>query len=165
QKVRKIPGVQTVFGTVGTSGFGNRPLPNQGQASVRLATGGAAKGRERATADVMRVARKELSGLPGGNVSVSQFDLVARLLTGGDNIELRIFGHDPATLVRLGQQVLDEIRTVPGLSNPDLSWQVSTPELRVMVDRQKAASLGLSFADIANTINTATGGAVPTYYE
>jgi len=59
----------------------------------------------------VREARKELGGIPGANVSVSQFDLVARLLTGGDNIELRIFGHDPATLVRLGRQVLDEIRT------------------------------------------------------
>jgi hydrophobic/amphiphilic exporter-1 (mainly G- bacteria), HAE1 family len=165
QKLNKVAGVDTVFATIGSSGFSNRPMPHQAQMSVRLVMGEAAGGRERATADVMRDARKELGGIPGANVIISQFDLVARLLTGGDNIELRIFGNDAPTLIRLGRQVLDEIRTVPGFSNGDLSWQNSTPELRVVVDRQKAASLGLSFADIANTIGAATGGDVATYYE
>jgi HAE1 family hydrophobic/amphiphilic exporter-1 len=165
QKLREIPGVQTVFATVGTGGWGNRPQPNEGQATVRVATGEAARGKERATEDVMADARRAIGSIPGGTVNINQFDLVARLLTGGDNIQLRIYGHDPDTLVRIGNQVLDEIRDVPGLGNPDLSWQLGTPELRVVVDRQKAASLGLSFSDIANTINTATGGTVATYYE
>jgi HAE1 family hydrophobic/amphiphilic exporter-1 len=164
-KMREIPGVQTVFATIGSSGFDNRPMPNQGQSTVRMAVGETADGKEYPTADAMREARKRLGGVPGANVTISQFDLVSRLITGGDDLELRIFGNDPRTLVRLGRETLDQIRTVPGLSNPDLSWQTTTPELRVVVDRQKAASLGLSFADIANTINTATGGSVATYYE
>ena len=46
-------------------------------------------------------------------------------------------------------------RDVPGLTNADLNWQPSTPEMRVKIDRQKAASLGLSFSEIADTVNTA----------
>jgi HAE1 family hydrophobic/amphiphilic exporter-1 len=61
--------------------------------------------------------------------------------------------------------VMERIRTVPGLGNLDVSWQPGTPELRVVVDRAKAASFGLSFADIASTVETATGGSIPTYYE
>jgi hypothetical protein len=59
------------------------------QTTVRLKSGEG----ERASTDVMGEARKALGSIPG-EVRVSQFDLVSRLLTGGDNIELKIFGRD-----------------------------------------------------------------------
>jgi hydrophobic/amphiphilic exporter-1 (mainly G- bacteria), HAE1 family len=160
QRLRGIRGVQTVFATVGTSGFGNRTQPNQAQLTVRMASGEG----ERPTADAMRDGRRQVGSLPG-EVRISQFDLVSRLLTGGDNLELQIYGRDTAALARIARDVMERIRPIPGLSNLDVSWQPGTPELRVVVDRAKAASLGLSFADIADTVETATDGAIPTYYE
>jgi HAE1 family hydrophobic/amphiphilic exporter-1 len=160
RQVREIPGVQTVFTQVGTSGWGNRSLPNQGQMSVRLA----GREKERPSEAVMADARQKLAAAPG-EVRVSQFDLIARLLSGGDNIELQIFGRDTNELVRLARDVMERIRTIPGLGNLDISWQPGTPELMVVVDRAKAAQFGLSFSDIAGTVEAATGGAIPTYYE
>jgi HAE1 family hydrophobic/amphiphilic exporter-1 len=128
--------------------------------SIRLASGPG----ERPTDDVMRDARKKLGGVPG-ETRVSQFDLVSRLLSGGDNIELQIYGRDTSELVRLARDVMEEVRPVPGLGNLDISWQPGTPELRVVVDRAKAAQFGLSFSDIASTVEAATGGAIPTWFE
>src|SRR5206468_1024389 len=152
------PGVDSVFASVGSSGFGNRQLPNQGQVTVRLFDGTPDEnGVVRIagpTAPIMDRARKEIRGIPGGEVRVSQFDIMTRLLGGNDGIELIIYGRDLPTLARLGQEAMDRVRDVPGLTNADLNWQPSTPEMRVKIDRQKAASLGLSFTEIADTINT-----------
>jgi hydrophobic/amphiphilic exporter-1 (mainly G- bacteria), HAE1 family len=168
--VQKLPGVDSVFSSVGTSGFGNRQLPNQGQLTVRLHDGtpgpdGVAR-QAGPTAPVMAKAREQIRGIPGGEVRISQFDIVTRLLAGGsDGVELLIYGRDLETLGRLGREAMERVRDVPGLTNADLSWQASTPELRVHIDRKKAASLGLSFTEIANTVNAATGGSVATYYQ
>jgi HAE1 family hydrophobic/amphiphilic exporter-1 len=165
-----LPGVNSVFASVGTSGFGSRQLPNQARVTVRLHDGTPDEsGQVRTagpTAPVMARARQEIRGIPGGEVRVSQFDIVTRLLAGGnDGIELLIFGRDLPTLARLGQEALERVRDVPGLTNADLNWQPSTPEMQVRIDRKKAAALGLSFADIAGTVDTATGGGVATYYQ
>jgi HAE1 family hydrophobic/amphiphilic exporter-1 len=168
--VSKLPGVGSVFASVGTAGFGNRQLPNQGQLTVRLFDGTPdEEGRVRTagpTAPVMARARKEIRGSPGGEVRISQFDLVTRLLSGGsDGVELLIYGPDLATLARLGQEALARVRDVPGLTNADLNWQPATPEMRVRIDRQKAAALGLSFAEVAATVDTATDGGIASYYQ
>jgi HAE1 family hydrophobic/amphiphilic exporter-1 len=160
ERLRNLHGVQTVFATVGGSGWNNRPTSNQMQTTVRLKSGEG----ERASTDVMGEARKALGSIPG-EVRVSQFDLVSRLLTGGDNIELKIFGRDTDQLVESARDVMERVRTVPGLSNLDISWQPGPPELRVVVDRAKAAQFGLSFADIAGTVEAATEGVIPTYFE
>jgi hydrophobic/amphiphilic exporter-1 (mainly G- bacteria), HAE1 family len=167
--VMKLPGVDSVFASVGSSGFGNRQLPNQGQVTVRMFDGTPDEdGRVHTagpTAPVMAQARKEIHGIPGGEVRVSQFDIMTRLLGGNDGIELLIYGRDLDTLAKLGAEAMARVRDVPGLTNADLNWQPSTPELRVKIDRQKAASLGLSFSEIADTVNTATGGGVASYYQ
>jgi HAE1 family hydrophobic/amphiphilic exporter-1 len=118
------------------------------------------------TAPVMAQARKEIRGIAGGEVRISQFDIVTRLLAGGsDGVELLIYGRDLDTLAKLGADAMARIRDVPGLTNADLNWQPATPEMRVKIDRQKAASLGLSFTEIADTVNTATGGGVASYFQ
>jgi HAE1 family hydrophobic/amphiphilic exporter-1 len=168
--VSKLPGVAAVFASAGSNGGGNRQVTNQGQVTVRMFDGTPGPdGVVRTagpTAPVIARARKEIRGIPGGEVRISQFDIVTRLLSGGnDGIELLIYGQDLPTLARLGKEALARIRDVPGLTNADVSWQESTPEMRVKIDRKKASALGLSFTDIATTIDTATDGGVASYYE
>ena len=57
------------------------------------------------------------------------------------------------------------MRGMPGLENLDVNWQEAMPEIQWKVDRQKALQLGVSFSDIANTINTATNGTIASYYQ
>jgi HAE1 family hydrophobic/amphiphilic exporter-1 len=57
------------------------------------------------------------------------------------------------------------VREVRGLENLDINWQEAMPEIQWRVDRDKAQQLGISFADIANTINTATNGSISSYYQ
>ena len=51
------------------------------------------------------------------------------------------------------------------MENADTNVQDAAPELQFKVDREKALQLGVSFSDIANTINTATNGTLSSYYQ
>ncbi len=156
------PNVATVFATVGSGGRGGSSLaPYQGSLSVKLK-----EDRKESTQQVIADLRRQLSRLPGAMARLTQFDMVANLMTGGNqNLEVDIFGDDLSTLSASARAVMQEMRDVPGLENLDVNWQEAMPEIQWKVDRQKALQLGVSFADIANTLNTATNGSITTYYQ
>lgn len=63
------------------------------------------------------------------------------------------------------RQMMDEIAKNPGILSPDVDLRLNKPELRVEVDRVKAAELGVSIEVVAKTIETMLGGRVVTRYK
>lgn len=63
------------------------------------------------------------------------------------------------------RQMMDEIAKNPGILSPDVDLRLNKPELRVEVDRVKAAELGVSIEVMAKTIETMLGGRVVTRYK
>jgi hydrophobic/amphiphilic exporter-1 (mainly G- bacteria), HAE1 family len=80
-------------------------------------------------------------------------------------IQVDIFGADMATILEQAKEVQGVLQDVPGLEGVDLSVQDATPELQWKIDRQKAAQLGVSFADMARAIGVSTSGSLATYYQ
>jgi HAE1 family hydrophobic/amphiphilic exporter-1 len=161
----KDPNVETVFAAAGTNlslrGTSTTLYNNQGAALIKLKDD-----RKKSTQDVITDLRKKLSRIPGAQPRPSQVDLVTQILTGGNqNVEVDIFGQDLGTLSNLAQEVIAHTRDVPGFENVDVNWQDVTPELQWKVDRAKATQMGLSFQDIATTINTATNGDIVSYFQ
>ncbi|MBC8143739.1 MAG: efflux RND transporter permease subunit [Armatimonadetes bacterium] len=159
------PNVETVFSAAGTNlsirGVGATLDPNQGAAIVKLKPE-----RKSSTQDVIGELRKKLSAIPGANPNITPIDLVTQTLTGGNqNIEVVIFGESLEELAKQSKVVQEKLRDVRGLQNVDVNWQDATPELQWRVDRDKATSLGLSFRNVAGTINAATNGNIASYYQ
>jgi HAE1 family hydrophobic/amphiphilic exporter-1 len=163
--VMSNPNVRTAFSAAGSNltlrGTSATPIPYQGSVSVKLRDN-----RDRSTLEVIGDLRKELSGVPGVQPRLTQFDIVTSLMTGGSqNVEVDIYGDDLTILSALAREVMPRVRDVRGLENLDINWQEAMPEIQWRVDRDKALQLGISFADIANTINTATNGSIAGYYQ
>lgn len=159
------PNVATVFAASGTTlnlrGSTTALAPYQGSFTVKLK-----EDRKVGTQDFIKGLQKKFSGLAGARVLPRSQDIVTFVLTGGpQNVEVDIFGKDLTELSNLSKEVMKRVRGVPGLENIDVNWQEATPELQWNVDRDKALQLGLSFSDIANTINTATNGTIASYYQ
>jgi multidrug efflux pump subunit AcrB len=159
------PNVATVFSAAGTNlsirGVGNSLNPNQGAAIVKLK-----EDHKGTTQEVIAELRKKMSRIPGANPNLTPIDLVTQILTGGNqNIEIVIFGESLEELATQSKIVIDKVRDIPGFQNVDVNWQDATPELQWRVDREKATSLGLSFRNIAGTINSATNGNIASYYQ
>ncbi len=158
------PDVQTVFSAAGTSlslrGSTTAQIAYQGSATVQLKDN-----RKSSTQENIKLVQHDLSSIPGARIVVTPYDLVSQLLTGGaQNMEIDIFGQDYNQVMQLAQQALIELRAVPGLEGTDIGIQENTPELHWNVDRKKAQEFGISFQDVANTLNAASNGLLSTYY-
>jgi multidrug efflux pump len=68
-------------------------------------------------------------------------------------------------LNRVTRQILDEIAKNPGIVSPDVDLRLNKPELRIEVDRAKAADLGVSVEVVAKALETMLGGRQVTRYK
>ncbi len=163
--VKSHPDVESVFAASGTTlslrGTSSTLIPYQGSAQVLLK-----ESRRESTLQVIADLRRQISKLPGANARIYQFDLVTALMTGGlPSVEVDIFGNDLGTLSSNASDVIGRVRGIRGYQNLDVNWQQAAPEIRWQVDRVVTSQLGLSYSDIANTIDTATNGTIASYYQ
>ena len=63
------------------------------------------------------------------------------------------------------RQMLDEIAKNPGIMSPDVDLRLNKPELRIEVERDRAADLGVSVQVVAKAIETLLGGRNVTRYK
>jgi hydrophobe/amphiphile efflux-1 (HAE1) family protein len=85
-----------------------------------------------------------------------------RTSTGDEDVEVKVFGDDLETLERIGQQLMARMERIDGLTNVDTTYQETSPEVRVELDRVRAAALGLDVGEVGRTVQSAVGGTVPT---
>ncbi len=81
-------------------------------------------------------------------------------------IQYVIRGPDLNRLAEYSTALLERFRHIPGIVDADSTLVVGTPEYRVTIDRARAADMGVSALDIANTLRMSVGGLrVSTYNE
>ena len=78
----------------------------------------------------------------------------------GYPVQFRILGPDPAQLLRIADDVRTALRAVPDIRNVSDSWGAPGRTVRVELDRDKAASLGVTDAEVA-TLLQMQGQGVP----
>jgi CzcA family heavy metal efflux pump len=96
----------------------------------------------------------------GMNVYFFSGGIVKRILNFGSDapIDVEITGYDLKDAREFAAKALDQLRGVEGLADVQNKREENYPELDVIVDREKAAKLGFSQEEIANTILTSMSG-------
>ncbi|MEX2661049.1 MAG: efflux RND transporter permease subunit [Vicinamibacterales bacterium] len=90
---------------------------------------------------------------------------MTRIMGGGDSrMSLEIRGDDLATGARIAQSAKELMDKTPEVRNARVSRDEGRPELAIQVDRPKAALLGLTVTDIAQSISTSVGGRQAAYF-
>jgi len=114
--------------------------------------------------DLMVQARTEVLGkylkeFPGQlRTSVQQ---VAAIAGGGfrnADIQYVINGPDLEKLTKYSDELLAKMKTIPDVVDADSTLVTGKPELRVVIDRARAADLGVRVGDIAQALNTLVAG-------
>jgi heavy metal efflux system protein len=105
---------------------------------------------------------KELSeAFPGAIFNFSQYilDNVEEATAGvkGAN-SVKIFGPDLDQNEKYAEQVVDVMRTVPGIVDLGLFRTLGQPDLKITPDRTELARYGLNTGDVANVVQSALGG-------
>jgi multidrug efflux pump len=121
--------------------------------------------RKRTTLEIAREMGAKFNGLPG----VNAFPITPPSLGQGFRerpLNFVIQTSDSyQNLNQLTRQLMDEVAKNPGILSPDVDLRLNKPELRIDVDRVKAAELGVSIDVVARTIETMLGGRVVTRYK
>ncbi len=61
-------------------------------------------------------------------------------------------------LAELSEQLRQKATTIPGIVDIDTTLRMDKPELLASIDRERAAALGVSVREIADTLRVAVGG-------
>ncbi|QJC55470.1 Multidrug resistance protein MdtC [Polaromonas vacuolata] len=113
------------------------------------------KARERSVDQMSSVLRERLKQVAGITVThVGLLDSVG----GNKTIEFSLQGPDLRQLERLSRQVRDRISTIPGLVDLDSSVKADKPVIQVDMRRGVASDLGLSVAQVGNSLRILLAG-------
>jgi len=149
--VLSIPEVKTVFYGQGMSGE-----TNKGSMFIGLKP---KSEREKSQQEIMAEVRKNLRQIPGLKGGAEDVSLIG----GGQRmvpIQYTIRGRDLPALQGYAKKVINEFSRLPGIVDVDTSLEMGKPELRIYIDRDKAADLAVDVATIAETINLLISGEV-----
>jgi hydrophobe/amphiphile efflux-1 (HAE1) family protein len=107
--------------------------------------------------------RQRTQNIPGARISPSA---ASRGALGGNGkpVQIVLEGPEYEQLARIGERVMTAAAANPGLANLDMDYQERQPQLRVRVDRDKAADLGVSLAQVGRALETMLGSSVVTTF-
>jgi CzcA family heavy metal efflux pump len=113
---------------------------------------------------VMDMVRRVLEDTPGVVLGVPrEMGGTARASTSAP-VVVRIAGEAPDVLDRTADALLAHLRGIPGVTDLYKDWALDTPELRVHLDHERVAELGLTGAQVAGAVHRAIDGQVATRF-
>lgn len=171
--LKETRGVRTVLAEAGGGFLGGI---NQGEAYVRIAP------HEERTFSLGRLWHETLQGRPldAFKDNYTQRDVMSEIRRkfrkykdlrtgvrnapsfniGGGNFEIDfvIRGPDLQALARYAEDLRTRSQELGGIVDADTTLKLNKPELRVEIDRKRAADLGVSTEDVARSLRTMVGG-------
>jgi HAE1 family hydrophobic/amphiphilic exporter-1 len=111
---------------------------------------------ENATHSASDVSEKIMAGLPKLAIGKPSFDFDQQ--GGGDGFSLQLSGDSTEVLNELASEVLRILGSVAELKDLRSDVENGEREIRITIDRERAAGVGLSAAEIAAAIGTAMRG-------
>ncbi len=153
------PDIAGAFAVSGFSLTGSSPNAGMIFAALKPADERLAKGHS--AADIVAALTPKLFMVPGGTVALFEPPAVQGIGSfGGFQFELQDLGQNTlADLDRVAHQMIGISRQDPklGITGLFTNFSASDPQLLVHVDREKAKALGVSFTQIATTLNVFMG--------
>lgn len=122
--------------------------------------------RERTADEVASALNRELGGITGARTTASVRGPFQRGGGGGggSNVDFIVTGPEYEELAAWIAPILTAARANPGLERPRVDYEPTAPRLVVDVDREKAAALGVSAADVGSVLETMFGSRRATTY-
>lgn len=155
EKLSKIPEVDKVLTNIGVSSEGmiGAASNNNSEFYITLVD---KKNRTEATDVISQRIKKIVSEIPGTKVRVNPVSLMGT--SNRSPIQLLVTGASHEDVLKAANIISEEVRNIEGTSDVRLSSEEGKPELRVDIDRDKLATLGLSIAEVGQNLRIALSG-------
>ena len=154
QRIAQVSHVKSVYTTIGGGSAGSDPFAGGASAETRKATLTillAQRGERPRKQGIENDIRAALVTLPGVRSKVG-------LGGSGEKYVLVLSGDDPRALATAARDVEKDLRSIPGLGSVSSTASLVRSEIAVRPDFARAADLGVTSSDIAETLRIATVG-------
>jgi hydrophobic/amphiphilic exporter-1 (mainly G- bacteria), HAE1 family len=151
--IRRIPGVHRTLLTIGDT---PQQSSNVAKVYVMLVD---PRERKASQVELMQRVREQILAKVPKEIRVTAGEVQA-ISTGmsAARIQMALQGPDLDKLSEYATKITDELRQVKGSVDVDNTLVVGKPELEASIERDRAADLGVSVADIASTLQMFVGG-------
>ncbi|PIX96923.1 MAG: AcrB/AcrD/AcrF family protein [Hydrogenophilales bacterium CG_4_10_14_3_um_filter_63_21] len=157
---KRIESLFTMAGgkAVGTVTF---EVANEGELNLQLTP---PEARKISTLDYLAEIRPIVAKVPapGGKVTVSQTKVKGMRKLGDADIEVKIQGAEITQLFELARRIAQTMNGLQHFTNVYVAMDLSKPEYQIRIDRARAAELGVTVAEVADSLRTLVAGSVPT---
>jgi HAE1 family hydrophobic/amphiphilic exporter-1 len=165
-ELHSIPEIHTIFSSIGGSAnmfFDGGTQSDKGAISVKLVD---KNQRKRSVDTVAEEIRSKVSNIAGAKIKVTVTDAASGGMgSGGSEVNVQIKGDDLRVLQSISDEVAKIVRNVPGTREVTASLTDGNPEMQIKVDRQRAATYGLTPMQVSSEIRNAMQGTVATRYK
>ena len=142
--------VASYFATIGS---GSRGQVNQGNVNVRLK---AKELRKKSQQTLIKELKKEFNTIPGVRAIPSPASIARGQRS--EKLQFNITGANLQEIGRIAQVFQQTLSSNGDIGKVDLDVQLDLPQVKVDIDRARAAALGLSANDIATAVSLYAGG-------
>ncbi|WP_335957061.1 efflux RND transporter permease subunit [Acinetobacter bereziniae] len=153
--IKDHPEIKSVYTTIGGGSSGTDPFAGGASSEPRKATLTIqVTDRSDRSVSLQKIEndiRQRLAPLPGARIQVG-------IAGNNSQYQIALSGDDPDVLISTARQVEREIRTIPNIGSITSSAALIRPELVIRPDFAKAADLGVTTQNIAETVRIATTG-------
>lgn len=157
-----IPEVHKVGRRLGRAERGDHVVPvSTAEFDVDFRPSPSSAGPQRERAEILAEVRRRVQSVPGtfSVVMGPLADRIGHMLSGvSAPVALKVFGPDLDRLREIGVQVQAVARGIPGFEDCKLDQQSVIPQLRIEVDRDKAAAYGITPGRLNATLSKLLGG-------
>ncbi len=156
--LRALPGVTDTLATVGGGGTAATSSVNNASIFVKLTP---IEDREFSQQELTTKAREILNQYPSELKTTSRS---ASGFSGNYAVQYVLRGPEVERLAAYADEIVKQLKQDPNAIDVDSSLSNTKRELRVTVDRQRAADLGVSVQDVSQAINILLTGSVATTF-
>jgi HAE1 family hydrophobic/amphiphilic exporter-1 len=158
QQIRRLPGVDSTLMTDGGSADASA---NNASIYVKLKD---IDKRSLSQQDLMQKTRAFLHHFPGD--IHTGVELVSSIGGNQSNAEVQYFiqGPDLDKLAKYSDELFAKMKQIPGVADADTTLRSGKPEVKLDIDRARAADLGVSVMDIEQALNTLVAGQVASTF-
>jgi HAE1 family hydrophobic/amphiphilic exporter-1 len=149
--VRQDPNVEAIMSFVGASNF--NPAMNSGRITIALKP----YGKRKPADQVVRELRPKLAKIVGMKTFPQNVPTIRIGALTKSPYQYVIQGANTEQLYQWAPRIEQRLRTLPGIIDVSSDLQIARPQVNVEIDREKAASVGVSPQAIENTLGYAFG--------
>lgn len=156
------PDVESIFSTIGGFVFGRSEFLSSNRSSLRIQLRKNTTGKYNSNAWIEK-ARKKIAKLNLTGVKVRlrlRGVRGVRLNAGDDDISIRVRGKDIPTLTRIGNEITERIKTIPGLRNVEHQYEDTQKELGITIKPEASSVLGITASDIGRAVRLSLDGLI-----